>query len=116
HTQYEMLVDRHAHRRNVAAKFAQETFYGQLQHIYVIHFCLPCPQLGLKDPETTIILAAIQSCKCDQSEQIRGLDIHFYTSLGQLHITDMTSVQCLVGRVPCGENKWALIDRSGSLA
>ncbi|KAK0477207.1 hypothetical protein EDD18DRAFT_1087747, partial [Armillaria luteobubalina] len=38
------------------------------------------------------------------------------SSLGQLHVTDITAVQCLVGRVPCGENKWAVIDRSGSLA
>ncbi|KAK0458724.1 uncharacterized protein EV420DRAFT_1620490 [Desarmillaria tabescens] len=113
---YEMLVDRHARRRNAAVNFVREMFYGQLQHIYVIHFGSPCLQLGLEDPETTFILAAIRSCKCIESEQIRGLDIHFYNSLGQLHVIDITAIQCLVGRVPCGENKWAVIDRSGTLA
>ncbi|KAK0470469.1 uncharacterized protein EV420DRAFT_1616583 [Desarmillaria tabescens] len=67
-------------------------------------------------PESSFIMASIRSCKCIESEKIDGLDIHFYTALGQQHVTDITTVQCLVGRVPCGQTKWAIMDRSGSLA
>ncbi len=111
-----MLVDKNAARRNVAAEFQSQTFYGQLEHIYVVRFSEPCPELGLHEPETTFIMASIWSCKCSDSDKIDSLDVHFYTVLGQRHVTDITSVQCLIGRVPCGQNKWAIIDRSGSLA
>ncbi|KAK0442555.1 hypothetical protein EV421DRAFT_1710618, partial [Armillaria borealis] len=113
---YEMLVDKNATRRNVAAEFQSHTFYRQLEHIYVVRFSKPCPELGLHELETTFIMALIRSCKCSDSEKIDGLDVHFYTVLGQQHVMDITLVQCLIGRVPCGQNKWAIIDRSSSLA
>jgi len=39
----------------------------------------------------------------------------YYKEEGRLEVVDMTSVQCLVGRVKVG-NKWAIIDRSTTLS
>ncbi|KAJ3845668.1 hypothetical protein EV368DRAFT_53670, partial [Lentinula lateritia] len=110
---YEMLVDKHARRRNVRSEFVPQTFFGQLQRIYLIRFDTPCPDLGLQEP-TTLIMAQIRECKVGD-KNIPGLDFHFYSTNGQIHVTDITSVQCLIGRVPCGKNEWCIIDRSGVL-
>ncbi|KAJ7571926.1 hypothetical protein C8J56DRAFT_810291 [Mycena floridula] len=115
YVRYEMLVDlnaRHKHRR---PDFQPETFYGQLQHIYTVQFTSPCPELSLNEP-TTIIMAAMRSCKLDKSIKVPKLDIHFSSGEGQMHVVDITSVQALIGRVKYRDNIWALIDRSGSLA
>ena len=46
------------------------------------------------------------------------LDIHLYSHEGSLDFIDVTSIQALVGRVPCSNAgpKWAVVDRSGALA
>ncbi|THU76250.1 hypothetical protein K435DRAFT_739434 [Dendrothele bispora CBS 962.96] len=111
---YQMYVDLNALRRNARPKYELQTFYGQLLRIYLIRFQQPCPQLGLSEP-STIIMASIKTCNLLQ-EQIPGLDIHFYSTMGKTDVIDATSLQCLVGRINCGHNKWAIIDRSGSLA
>ncbi|KAH7879638.1 uncharacterized protein C8R40DRAFT_1200788 [Lentinula edodes] len=113
YVRYEMLVDKHAQRRNVRSEFVPQTFFGQLQRIYLIRFDTPCPDLGLQEP-TTLIMAQIRECKVGD-KNIPGLDFHFYSTNGQIHVTDITSVQCVVGRVPCGKNEWCIIDRSGVL-
>lgn len=111
-----MYIDKHAHDRNAASDFILETFYGQLEHVYVVRFVNPCPALRIFSP-TTIIMAQIKSCKLTDT-QIPGLDIHFYHGMGSTDVIDVTSLQCVVGRVPHGGNgnRWAIIDRSGSLA
>ncbi|THU76276.1 hypothetical protein K435DRAFT_705157 [Dendrothele bispora CBS 962.96] len=112
---YEMYVDQNATLHNVDPEYELETFYGQLLRVYLIRFCHPCPELNLFASTTTFIMASIKTCKI-LTETIPGLDIHFYSSLGKTDVIDITSVQCLVGRIACGRNKWALIDRSGTLA
>lgn len=110
-----MLVDIHARRKRQAPKFVLQTFYGQLQHIFVVKFRDACRDLGLTEP-TTIILAAIRNCVLEPDEPaLQGLDIHFYSKTGSLDIVDILNVQSLVGRVKDGQ-RWAIIDRSGSLA
>jgi len=94
-----------------------QTFYGQLQNIFVIPIDTPeaCRDLGLLNA-STIILAAIRTCNLDAVDpQLQGLDIRYYSSEGALDVVDITSVQCLVGRIR-DRNKWAIIDRSGTLA
>jgi hypothetical protein len=61
-------------------------------------------------------MAAIRTCVLDDIDPLlQGLDIRHYSSEGALHVVDITSVQCLVGRIR-DRNKWAIIDRSGTLA
>ncbi|KAJ4467642.1 hypothetical protein C8J55DRAFT_426246 [Lentinula edodes] len=111
---YEMYIDKYATRQSVEPEFMLKTFYGQLQHVYVVRFTNPCPALHISSPKT-LIMAQVKSCKLVGS-QIPGLDIHFYHGMGSTHVIDITSLQCVVGRVPCGKDQWAIIDRSGSLA
>jgi hypothetical protein len=110
-----MLVDVFARQKRHKPKFKLQTFYGQLQHLFAIRFTSACEALGLNEP-TTIILAAIRTCIMDEGNTSpAGLDIHYYSREGALHVLDATGIQCLVGRVKDGD-RWAIVDRSGSLA
>ena len=113
--QYEMLLDRFARQARRQPEYELRTFYGQLQHIYVVQFKDPRPALGLDEP-TTVFLAAIRTCILDNPDsQLQGLDVQFYSKEGGLDVVDITSLQCLVGRIR-DRAQWAIIDRSGSLA
>jgi len=95
-----------------------ETSYGRLEHIFLIKLrpeCLSDAHFSSNEP---IILAAIRSCKLETTPvELEKLDIHLYTHEGSLDFIDITSIQALVGRVPCSNGpKWAVIDRSGTLA
>lgn len=111
-----MLVDLNARHRFQKEKFELQTFFGQLTHIYRVHFPAPCAALDIEEP-TTYILAAIRMCviKPDDHE-LAGLDIHYYSRVGALDVIDITTVQSLVGRVKDTNGDWAIIDRSGVLA
>ncbi|KAF7332811.1 hypothetical protein MSAN_02432300 [Mycena sanguinolenta] len=113
---YEMLVDENARYPRRAAKYVKQTFYGQLTHLYRVHFPTSVPSLKILEP-TTYILAAIRACDLKPDvTQLRGLDIHFHQGYGHLDVIDVTALQALVGRVPAQNNEWAVIDRSGALA
>lgn len=102
-------MDQNAAYRKRKPQFEIERFYGQLQNILVVK--LPAARvLGLKVP-TTLILAGIRCCPVVATNT---LEMPFYTNPGRFEVVDITSVQCLVGRIQVG-NLWAIIDRSGSL-
>lgn len=108
--QYELLVDQNANRRNLAPKFVPETFYGQLQHIFVV----PMPaaeELGIAEPQT-LILASILTCDIEAQND---LDMHYFKQHGRTEVVDIATIQCLVGRVR-DRDWWTIIDRSGKLA
>jgi len=110
--QYETLVDKYARQKKQQPEYEMKTFYGQLQHILVVS--LPS-DAGLRISEPTVhILASIKTCKVERSNA--ALDIHYYSKLGGLDILDITCIQCIVGRISCANNSWAIIDRSGDLA
>ena len=109
-----MIVDKYAHQPSRRPQYELRTFYGQLQHLYVVRFLEPCRDIGLENP-ITVILAAVRTCKLDNTDQLHGLDIRFSSNDGALHVADVTSLQCLVGRIR-DRDKWAIIDRSGNLA
>jgi hypothetical protein len=106
-----MLVDlnaRYPSRREVLVK---QAFYGQLQNIFVV--TLPaCPTLQLEKPEV-FILAGIQTCA--DVHLGNGMEMPYYKKLGSYEVVDMSCIQCLVGRVPLGQQQWAIIDRSGTI-
>ncbi|KAJ7463888.1 hypothetical protein B0H11DRAFT_1870748 [Mycena galericulata] len=112
YVRYEMLVDLNARFAKRREDFELQTFYGQLTHIYRVHFPEACAGLDI-DAESTYILAAIRCCvlKPDDRE-MAGLDIHFYSNTGALDVIDITSVQSLIGRVNNTGNEWAIIDRT----
>lgn len=107
--QYQLLVDIYANDVHAEPVFEMGTFYGQLQHIYVVH--LPANQdLRLKTP-TTHFLAGIRSSNIAE-HNANGMPR--YKKAGAFEVVDMTSVQSLVGRI-FDRTKWTIIDRSGGL-
>ncbi|KAH9889500.1 hypothetical protein C8Q73DRAFT_707899 [Cubamyces lactineus] len=108
---YEALVDRNARSRNAAIQLVSKTFYGQLQRVLVVHFpAMPATPITTATP---LVFAIIRTCKVIDSHQ--SLDIHYYTQTSTLDVVDITTVQCLVGRIH-DRGRWAIIDRSGSLS
>ena len=92
-----MLVNKYANKKRHKPIFKAETFYGQLQHIYIVKFSELC-QDKCVEPEIPIFLAAIHNCKLTTDDpQLVKLNIHLYTQMGTLDIIDITSVQALVG-------------------
>jgi hypothetical protein len=106
-----MLVDRNARYPKRPVMFELQTFFGQLQHIFVIRL-KASPVVGLTE-DTTLILAAIRAC-ADAKLKAEN-NIYYYLREGHLEVVDMECVQCLVGRVKDG-NSWAIIDCSESCA
>jgi hypothetical protein len=113
-----MLVNKFAHMKRQKPVYKPQTFYGQLQHIYVIKFLDTCSDACV-EPEKPVFLVVIRNCKLetDDSELVK-LDIHLYIHTGTLDVVDITSVQALVGhvKVQIGGGGWAIIDQSGALA
>ena len=90
------------------------TYYGKLEHIISI---TPPQDHETLLPSVNSIAALVYRCTLKEDDpQLAGLDIHFFSKERQsFDVIDITSVQCLVGRVKAG-NSWAIIDRSGKLA
>ncbi|KAG5644031.1 hypothetical protein DXG03_009246 [Asterophora parasitica] len=126
YVRYAMLVDKFGRRKRRKPVYELQTFYGQLQHIYLLKLPPSCSRDLKVDSngteDTTVILAGIRSYKLDEGENVTladaGLDFQFYTTTGGFDVVDITSVQALVGRVQSLENtrQWVIIDRSGTLA
>lgn len=112
--QYDLLVDKNARKRNTVPHYEPVAFYGQLQHILVVRLP-PAPELDPESPEllsdTIYILAAIHRC---ETTMTNSMGFPIYTKMGRTEVVDITSVQCLVGRVPVS-NYWVIIDRTGEL-
>ncbi|KAI4520294.1 hypothetical protein K525DRAFT_203997 [Schizophyllum commune Loenen D] len=111
---YEALFDRHAHARRRAVSLQPDTYFGQLKDIYLIQFpdASDAATVGI-DQGNEVVLAAIRECANPTDHKL--LDIHYYTTEGRLDIVDMKTVQALVGRI-WDIDRWAIVDRSGSLA
>jgi hypothetical protein len=106
-----MLVDKNARYPKRPVVLEPHTFFGQLQHIFLINL-MPPPGLGLGE-KTTLVLAAIRTC-ADPRMRAEN-NIYYYSREGHLEAVDMECVQRLVGRVKDG-NEWAIIDRSEGIA
>lgn len=117
--QYEVLVDQNARYRNLNIVLQPKTFYGRLLRIFEIQLSVIAPGPANRTPSSPpqlpppVVLAAIQTCHIERSNN--DLDIHYYTRMGNTDYVDITTIQCVVGRVK-DRGRFAIIDRSGSLA
>ncbi|THU95708.1 hypothetical protein K435DRAFT_895698, partial [Dendrothele bispora CBS 962.96] len=108
--QFDALIDKNAKNRRAEIQEEKQTFFGCLQHIFVVD--LPAAsELGL-EKQTTFILAGIEQCIIDSTDSV---NFSYYSKLAPLEVLDITCIQCLVGRVVAGPSQWAIIDRSGTL-
>ena len=106
--QYTQLVDRYACQKRRTPEFELQNFFGQLQRILVLE--LPStPQLNLTMP-TMIILALIKNVKATLMD-----NIYYYKGPGVDEVVDLTTVQCVVGRIWV-RDEWGIIDQSDNVA
>jgi len=92
------------------------THYGKLEHIITITLPKGYENLQTSRPTNSIIAPIYRCILKEDDPQLAGLEIHFFSKERQSFDTvDITSVQCLVGRVK-SRNNWAIIDCSRKLA
>ncbi|TEB06226.1 hypothetical protein FA13DRAFT_1654378 [Coprinellus micaceus] len=108
---YDLIEDLNERYPNRPPLYADEptAFFGQLLHILVVR--LPPAQITALRSETTYILAAVHRCVVSARN---SMDMPIYDRMGRIEVVDITSVQCLIGRVPVG-TQWAIIDRTGEV-
>jgi hypothetical protein len=105
-----LLISPSCRVRRRAPDFQLTTFFGQLEHIFLVR--IPTTRtLGITK-DTTVLLAAVRNCNILSSND---LDMHYYQDLGRLDVVDITCLQCLVARA-LDDKTWVVFDRSGSLA
>ena len=108
-----MLVDRNANYRNRQTILEPKTFYGQLQRILVVD--LPAIAQTSHAASETFIFGVIRNCEHHAVTGLEALDVHYYEKEAQIDVVDISTVQCVVGRIH-DRNRWTIVDRSGSLA
>ena len=84
-----------------------QNFFGQLNRIFLVE--LPSTQRLNLDGPTTVILALIREIKAT----LRN-GIYYYKNFGADEVVDLSTLQCVVGRVQ-DRDKWAIIDRSDNV-
>ncbi|KAF9042467.1 hypothetical protein BJ165DRAFT_1349583, partial [Panaeolus papilionaceus] len=103
---YTLLVDVYARQKRCKPKFVPDEYFGQLKCTFAI--VIPCSkQLGVKTP-TAVVLALMQELKV----YLRTNGLHYYKKRGGEELVDMNTVKCVIGRVPCANGEWAVVDRS----
>lgn len=108
--QYQLTVDRYARQRNRAPEFVLQDFFGQILRFLIINIP-PSPEHSIE--AESLIYAAIHEVRISEpaTDHCR---INYYQRMGPTVLVDLNQVKCVVGRI-WDRNKWAIIDRSGSL-
>jgi hypothetical protein len=109
--QYQLDVDIFAHRRRQVPQFELRDFFGQILRFLIVD--IPhAPEHGIE--ADSFIYAAIKQVKISEpaTDHCR---INYYEDLGPTELVDLDQVKCVIGRI-MDRGKWAIIDRSKSLA
>jgi hypothetical protein len=107
--QYQLVVDKFAHRPCQAPQFELQDFFGQVLCFLVVNI----PSSLDHGIETQYLVYAVIN-------EIKALDhetnlYRFYQATGPTVIIDLNRVQCVVGQI-FDRGKWAIVDRSTSVA
>jgi hypothetical protein len=94
-----------------------EQFYGRLERLLAVPiFSSDTYHLDDTDPPV-LFLAVVRSYKTDKRNAV-GMVTYPLSDQGRVTVVDVTTIQCLVGRVrdpaPVHGERWAIVDRSGS--
>jgi hypothetical protein len=82
-----------------------QVLYGQLR--YILKFAIPAFEAH---PERTYILAFIQPCITNGIDAT--VEKAYYSGMGRVGVADLTCYVATVGRVPMGDQRYGIIDRS----
>lgn len=105
--EYELLIDRQAHRRNANPDFTPTTFFGQLERVVV---CNLRPIEDFAVPSHPLVLMDVHMC--DTSQDRYGF--WEYDKFRYREIINGTSIRALVGRI-WDRGKWVFVQRSGAI-
>jgi hypothetical protein len=109
--QYECYIDANRNYRNRPENLVLTKFFGCLERVF--SFKIPAKTFPDQPHSLYLVFVQIQSCH-GESERYRGMDLAYYRNLGAHEILDLTTVQCVIGRVHV-DNRWLIIDRTGAL-
>ncbi|KZV89279.1 hypothetical protein EXIGLDRAFT_796478 [Exidia glandulosa HHB12029] len=112
---YEQLVDRRRHQQHKTAVLKRQTYYGQLRRILVLPVSPPLAELLGDDAPQTVLIAAVAECADLSPPDAHGLQ--FFSKLKDgVELTELRTIECLIGRVPTHSGHWAIADRSNALS
>lgn len=105
--EYELRIDRLARRHHAPPQFEAETWFGQVDRIFVVR--LPaCPEIDdveIHQPRTFILLD-VHSCTSRKDAD----GIYNYSHFGQYEVVDAICFRSLVGRI-FDRGEWAFVRR-----
>ena len=109
--QYQLAVDKFAHRPRQAPQFELQDFFGRVLRFIVVN--VP-PSIDDEIDAQSLVYAVINEVKVLDPA---GSNFYscFYQATGPFVFVDLNQVQCVIGRV-LDRGKWAIIDRSTSVA
>jgi len=108
--QYQLAVDKFAHRPRQAPQFELQDFFGQVLRFIVVNIPL---SIDHEIEAQSLVYAVINEVKVlDHGTDFYG---RFYQATGPTVFVDLDQVQCVIGRV-LDRGKWAIVDRSTSVA
>ena len=109
--QYQLAVDKFAHRPRQAPQFELQDFFGQVLRFIVVNIPLSLDH-GIE--AQSLVYAVIDEVKVlDQGSRTNLY--RFYQATGPIVTIDLNQVQCVIGRI-LDRGKWAIVDRSTSVA
>ena len=110
--QVDMYVDIHARKRNVEPEFKIKRFYGQLQRLLAVPIRSSTSLILDDDDPPVLVLAVIRSYDTDQTSTV-GMEAYPISAKGRMTVVDVSTIQCLIGRVrDVDVKRWAIIDRA----
>jgi hypothetical protein len=110
--QYQLAVDRFAHRPRQAPQFELQDFFGQVLRFIVVNIPLSLDH-GIE--AQSLVYAVIDEIKVLDHGSVTNFYGRFYRATGPIVFIDLNQVQCVIGRI-LDRGKWAIVDRSTSVA
>jgi len=110
--QYQLAVDKFAHRPRQAPQFELQDFFGQVLRFIVVNIPLSIDH-GIE--AQSLVYAVIDEVKIQDHGSGTNFYGHFYQATGPIGFVDLNQIQCVIGRV-LDRGKWAIVDRSTSVA
>ena len=101
------MIDEYEDEPGRPARDKQIVCYGQVQSY--IHVTLPAEPCLKTNHDSPVILALVTLCKTNGKDA--SLAPVWYQEMGKVRAFDITTIDCVIGRVKVG-NHWGIIDRS----
>lgn len=107
--EYELLLDRLAHRPRLPPDFVLQSWFGQVERIFVLH--LPaCPEVVELQAPKTFIFLEVHSCAATRDRH----GLWSYVNFGAFEVVEADCYRSLVGRIH-DRGRWWFVRRPSVL-